>query len=342
MIVQLRNAKTERGCIDILKLIFALFIVGLHTGVLNFLPEQVEWIITHMLFRLAVPFFICISGVFLGEKVELESDAGIAFKNYRRRLLPSFVFWTVVSEVIYFFQLLSKTNVGGALLRVARSTLFYQRGAMWYIASCIVASWIIEKLIFKKNSIILLWIISICGYLFALVCNTYYFAVEDTLCGNIVDVYLKIFESARNGLFIGVPYLWLGISLARMKLGKPSLRYAVPIFFISYGTLLIEVLFTYGKEIRDDSSLFFSLPFVIFALAIISYNIEIKRKLPFRAIRKLSVGIYYPHRTIENLLNTLIDKGVVLFVSTLSGAFIMHILCSTVWKDKKIRRLLYP
>lgn len=341
--IQENGYQTERGCIDILKLIFALFIVGLHTGVLNIFPKRAEWIITHMLFRLAVPFFMCVSGFFIGQKIQNAVDVENVFKNYRKRLFPSFVFWTIVSEIIYFVKLLSQLDVCRAVLLTVRSSLFYQRGAMWYVSSCIIASWIIEKLIKYKKASVLLWSFSICGYMFALASNTYFFIVKDMFLGDIVDVYLKIFESARNGLFIGVLYLWIGINLAKIESrGHSFKRYAVVILLVSYSLLCVEVLFTYGKEVRDDSSLFLSLPIVISAMIMIAYHIEIKKKLPYRAMRKLSVGIYYPHRTIENLLNLLIGKGELLFVCTLVTVVVMYIVCNKLWKDNKIKNILYP
>lgn len=48
----------ETNAVDLLKLLFAICVVGIHTQVLDQFSERTNWYITHLLFRLAVPFFL--------------------------------------------------------------------------------------------------------------------------------------------------------------------------------------------------------------------------------------------------------------------------------------------
>ena len=51
--------------VDLNKFVFAICIVALHTKALSILPAHVEWVIEHMIFRLAVPFYFVMSAYFL-------------------------------------------------------------------------------------------------------------------------------------------------------------------------------------------------------------------------------------------------------------------------------------
>ena len=44
--------------IDIIKFICAIFIVGIHTVLLDNQNDTIQWYIMHVLFRFAVPFFL--------------------------------------------------------------------------------------------------------------------------------------------------------------------------------------------------------------------------------------------------------------------------------------------
>ena len=71
--------------IDTLKLFFALCIVCIHTGILNGFSNPVNWYITHLVFRLGVPFFFVTSGMFLGRKLcDRKKLAGLCRKYYIR------------------------------------------------------------------------------------------------------------------------------------------------------------------------------------------------------------------------------------------------------------------
>ena len=56
--------KNGFGYIDIVKFIFSICIIALHTLVLDSFNSDINWYVTHCIFRLAVPFFFVTSGFF--------------------------------------------------------------------------------------------------------------------------------------------------------------------------------------------------------------------------------------------------------------------------------------
>lgn len=60
-----RRSKQD-NTIDFLKFVFAIFVVGIHTGILGNGESFISWFLIHWLFRIAVPFFFVTSGYYLG------------------------------------------------------------------------------------------------------------------------------------------------------------------------------------------------------------------------------------------------------------------------------------
>ena len=45
--------------------------------------------------------------------------------------------------------------------------------------------------------------------------NSYYFLIDGTIFGKLMDYYLKICITTRNGLFVGLPLFNIGVIIAR-------------------------------------------------------------------------------------------------------------------------------
>lgn len=150
--------KTVSTTIDILKLIFAICIVGIHTQVLTNTSEVAQWYITHLLFRLGVPFFFCVSGYFLGCKLWSSRDYKETFSNYRKRLVPPLLVWGGLGLLQYAVELYIKdVDFIGILIRLVRTMIFYPKGAMWYVWACIVATYILQFFWNKKYRNVWIW-----------------------------------------------------------------------------------------------------------------------------------------------------------------------------------------
>ena len=203
-------SRSQYDLVDFNKLLFAICIVALHTKALSILPEQTEWIIEHIVFRLAVPFYFVMSAYFLGVKIQRnvnEKDA--VFKAYRRRLLPSYLTWSTIGLLFMIVEdvRIEQKSMLEIILHIVRTEIFYPRSAMWFVLACIVASWIIQKLYDHRKALVC---IAVLGYLFALTCNSYYWVFEGTVIQRVLSLYLKFCVSPRNGLFVGLPFMLIG------------------------------------------------------------------------------------------------------------------------------------
>ncbi len=87
--VEIYEQKTYPA-IDILKFVFAITVVALHTNLIpNSKTEYVPYIFTGIFLRLAVPFFFVVSGYFLVDKLFSENKEKYfeIIKNYSIKLL---------------------------------------------------------------------------------------------------------------------------------------------------------------------------------------------------------------------------------------------------------------
>ena len=93
--------------IDLMKFIFCLCIIGIHTNISSIFPKALQLLIGRGFFRLAVPFFFVCSGFWIGKKyLKQPAELDIIIQKYIFRLLiPLIIFENInnLLEIIYAF-----------------------------------------------------------------------------------------------------------------------------------------------------------------------------------------------------------------------------------------------
>lgn len=205
--------KNKYEMIDILKFIFAIFVVGIHTHIMSNPENTYQWYILHIFFRMAVPFFFISSGFLFGKKyIKNKENLKEISKMQIKRLLIPFIFWMLVS-LPYVIITTTGNNIFEIILKILKDVIFYPWDALWFILALIVAIGL-EYFFLKKKKIKLALSIGIILYCICLLGNSYYFLLEGTPLQNIMDGYIQIFETTRNGLFEAFQFLqWVYILL---------------------------------------------------------------------------------------------------------------------------------
>lgn len=202
------------------------------------------------------------------------------------------------------------------IVECVRTAIFYPMGAMWFVLACIVASLVIEKLFYHKNRNTFILLIGLCGYAYALLANTYYYIVENSLVGKFIQIYLKVCVSARNGFFVGIIFLWFGIVIANPKFYRAAIEQIFLIwglFITSWITFFMEVYFAYGKNVADDSSLFISFLVMMPTGIILALRYNMSMNLPYKKMRKFSTCAYFSHHLFCDIAGFFMSGGVVKF-----------------------------
>ena len=282
-----------------------------------------KYYFTNLILRLAVPYFFIASGYFLGVKLYISENKDQTVKNYIYHNFPYYIFYASICGLIVMAKnIFTGGGVTKSIINFFRYMIFYPRGAMWFVLACMVAAYTIVKLWNKKRVLIAIGVV---GYVFALLCNSYYFIVSDTVFSLVVDAYMKIFISARNGLFVGVLFLGIGILLASPGnwINKASTGFLCFIESTSALILLFEVTTVKSREQLDDSSLYFVLPLLVAVL----FELTLRLKMPYtkvtsKNLRRMSGYIYFIHP----LLGFAINRGTLTVVGFQNYTALIYIL----------------
>lgn len=223
------------------------------------------------------------------------------------------------------------------IVKEVHNAIFYPPGAMWFISASMIAA-IIIALLFNHEKFLV--IVAILGYSFALITNTYYYLIENTPVQDFVDAYLDLFVSGRNGFFVGIIQFGAGVFLFRYKekFEKLSTCKVVFLTILCYGVLFVETLFSYGKQTRDDSSLFLIMPL----LSIFLFELAKRIKLPYSGevslkYRTFSKQLFFLHPFFNVYI------GYVLFYLTKNGViqFLYVFACCLavmLWRKRTNKR----
>lgn len=206
------------------------------------------------------------------------------------------------------------------MFSILKSAVFYPWGALWYLLALIVAIILLYPFYKHKNYLAPVCI-GIILYCFALISNSYYFIIENTFLQKVIDCYNNIFLSSRNGLFVGLLFVSIGVYIANLYLNGNRHKSIKHYYLLTLGfiILIFETQFIRYKHYIDDNGLFVSLPLIISSLINIIINFTNSKKTYFKTIRNLSTGMYFIHRPILSYLNyffSLSDKigyGIELF-----------------------------
>lgn len=324
--------------VDILKFLFSICIVMIHTDI-TFVPD---WIV-YVFFRLGVPYFMVASGYFFGEKLyEGNVSLNDLTRSYIKRLGTKLLVFELINLPLVMITTRRNLSLINNALYTVRSILFYPVGALWYIQAVLVAILLIYPLVKRGKEA---WAIPVGIFLygFALICNRYYFLVENTVLGNAMILYRRYFVSARNGFFLGVLYISIGMFFAKKKMlvssSKKVTSVAAVLTFAGLVCLLLEVALLEGKPGIDDCALFISHLILIPALFVFSGRLQTRRLPNTRIIRNLSTSFYLLHGPINRIIECLeiyvFQHAFFLPEKYLALMLGMVITCCLVYKTKK-------
>lgn len=323
--------------IDVAKLFFAICIVLLHSYAYQILPGFLPFAFEKAVLRLAVPFFFVASGFFLGKKIIREGSADTVIKAYIKRLLAPLLFWGGINTMIEICKFVNENLPAGEIAKqILKHILFYPYGAMWYVYASIIGALLLRPFL-NYNKMNAALIIGACLYAVALLCNNYYFISEYIGIAPVIDKYMDIFVSARNGVFVGFFMLALGVKTASLEKYAGGLGLFT---LISYLIYLAEIVVIHNGTAIDDGALYITQIIFIpsFVLCLCKTKKYIISDKASKLCRKLSTGIYFQHRMWLTVLSSIgigiLNHSVVLAVTAIAVSIAA---CLLVYKTKNNR-----
>ena len=300
-------SKKVYTAIDVAKLVFSLGIVILHSSAYTVLPSVLPFVVEKYFLRLAVPFFFAVSGFFLGERLKKKNDAKTVIFQYVKRLLLPFAVFGGVNTVLEVVKMVMN-GAENIAVTILQHVLFYPYGALWYVSASMVGALLLLPFV-RKGKLNSALAVGAVLYVFALLCNNYYFIAEWIGLKHLVDCYLAIFISARNGLFIGFFMLGIGVKLSTLDTGSLETSRIVwtAVLFILY---MLETLYIRRQPAVDDKAYYVLQILLVPSLVLVLLDMPLPLSERISKLcRSLSTSIYFQHRMWLSLLTILGVQG---------------------------------
>lgn len=230
--------------IEIGRVFFACLIPFLH---ISFKDSVGIYIVRQYFFRLGVPFFFAVSGMFLSKSLQ-NKDRLCIWKRYSSRIGKMLFVWIMI-----YSPFILRPNVASI-----QKIVFLTPAFLWYLTGLLVAS-VPFCFISNRN---MLYFVSAILYIFGTLCGDTY----KWLVGG-VQQYENIFLTTRNGIFFGLPLMCVG------ELTWKKDKASWPMVLISALLLVTEITIVgLHAAPSDDRSMYIMLPSFIFYLVLAFRN----------------------------------------------------------------------
>lgn len=303
--------------IDLLKIVLALFVVGLHIHFLRDSFPILSYVLVNGLFRLGVPVFLMISGYyffFINDFAKL--------KKWLYRIFVLYAIWTVIYIPLW--------KEGDTI-----SNIVFGYHHLWYLNGTLFAGILLFFLRNKSPKLILSLVLLffLCGYTIQYLGNSHTFEGK-------TDVLLNKYPMYRNFLFDCFPFLAIGFLIKKLELDV-KITPSVNMVLISVSAVVLEAfanITILNLPKKDSVDLLFSLLIACPVLFIYCKNLSFKTDS--KILASISTAIYFIHP----LLMFYIYKSSNIFIREFEDyIFIISLIASSlilVLINRKLKYLL--
>lgn len=280
------KAPARYGGLDLFRIPAALLVVAVHTGPLLTVSSQANYLITDILARLAVPFFLAVSGFFLAPGMK---------KGWQGlwRFCCKVLLLYGISILVYLPLMVRNGYLSGCTpLSLAADLVFngpfYH---LWYFPAAVLGAVIVFLLLQRLGE----WgALSVCLllYLVGLLGDSYYgLSAALPPLNAFYNLLFSCFDYTRNGLFLSPIFLLLGVLLR---------EHSPRLIASQYGALLcggLALLVAEGELVAQlglprHDSMYLALPLCIWPLMWLLCCVKLKS---FPVLRTASTAVYVLH-----------------------------------------------
>ena len=155
--------------VNVMRIVCALLVMCIHFVAFSCLGDNIYYITSNFICRIAVPFFFISSGYFFYSKYEKKGYV----KKYLLKLSGIYAVVSIIETIVYFPLFLNEMIKEEGVLFAAKLYLLNSiDGILWFFPTLII-SVIVVYLFLKKNYIKPLILLSIALFLLALMGDSY-------------------------------------------------------------------------------------------------------------------------------------------------------------------------
>lgn len=337
--------------IDYTKIICAILVVCIHTGPLLSLNREWNFFLVQILGRIAVPFFFVASAFFFFRKIDsnesLKSEKNLTLlKQYLKRLCKMYLIWSLIYLTIQVPIWIKDGFTIHTFFIYIRD--FFFLGSyyhLWFLPGLIVATTIIYFLLLKMKCE-KIFIIAFILYIVGMLINVYGdFLMNIPILSTLLNLYLTIFATARNGLFFGCVYVFMGYLFARREFKfNHNIKINLALLLLSFILLILEAyMIRYLGYMNDLTSMYITLIPCTYYLFILLLGIKSCEKANLQ-IRNSGTLLYFSHcyfAFIMGLIPLIRNNSLIYFSFVLLFSFLFILVYLKLSKKHSILRSIY-
>lgn len=326
--------------IDFFRFFAALLIVAIHTSPLASFSETGDFILTRIIARVAVPFFLMTSGFFLISRYAYNTEKLGAFVK-KTALFYGTAILIYIPINIYngYFKM---DNLLPNIIKdiVFDGTLYH----LWYFPASIIGAVIAWYLVKKLNYPKALIVASVL-YLIGLFGDSYYGITEKISCLNSLYGYIfQVTDHTRNGIFFAPIFFIIGGLIAD---NRPQITFGKSIwgFAASFALMFGEAFALHHFDLqRHDSMYVFLLPCMYFLFKVI-LHFKGKRLVTLRTT-SLIIYIIHPMMIVVirlfsklfHLQSLLVENSIVHYFMVCSTSVVFGAVLTAIWNKYKPKK----
>ena len=284
--------KEKLGGMDYFRLAAAFLVVAIHTSPLSSLQGDADFILTRIAARVAVPFFLMVTGYFLMPRYLFGKSGDVRpLTGYVKKVLLLYAAAILIYLPVNLYAGQFQEAGPGELLRmVVFDGTFYH---LWYLPAAVTGVlivWLLSRAFRLPAPVVggtalLLYVAGLFG-------DSYYGWIEKTACiREKYDGMFRIFSYTRNGIFYVPVFLVLGAWISHIrKGGKRGTDFAG--FILTFVLMMGEGLTLHRMGMQRHDSMYLMLPLCMFFLFRILAATRVK---PAEWCRPVSTWIYLLH-----------------------------------------------
>lgn len=274
--------KQTYGGLDNFRMLAALLVIAIHTSPLTSINGGLDFFLTRILARIAVPFFYMVTGQFvLGGLFHGSEGAEEKIIRSLKKLgllyLGVILLYLPLGIYAGHYQGLS---ISGALKMLVFDGTFYH---LWYFPACILGI-VIVWLGSKVLSLPAMLGVAAVLYLFGLLGDSYFGLTEQIpVLSAIYEKGFQISSYTRNGIFFAPLFLLLGAAVTKQK-RKMTMSANLLMLAGSFAAMTAEGFILHHLNWQRHDSMYICLVPVMISLYVLLSNVDASEKKPYRVI----------------------------------------------------------
>lgn len=300
--------------LDILKIISAISIVGLHCFRFN-IPLYDYWF--NCMTRFGVPCFFIISSFLLFKKNPDWNN----MKQFAKRIGQLYLFWLITTSPLTIYGRFianHSLSLGEKLVNFVHTSIWsVSFSGSWYLMVLLQSVFIVYFLKKHLSNYLILFIGFILYILPCIAASYDYLFSKDSLVINFISTFTTIFFRPYHCFPAGIIFVSIGMLMAEKesqilkyinKSNKGEILLCLSIFLCFIENYIIYI---YSKGLRTASDAFFSLIPLSASMILIALKLDATHSIKFSTvtIRNISTIMYFSQFTFIFILNKLQRQG---------------------------------